>query len=139
MRASCRRSSAVRCKWRRLYMNEPRKCLDLYKVISQHFPTGTKPKEDNDLLISGQTDSTDRNRLVTSTIPITIHGIGQRSVPGYGIFGRRSGAQVGYISFPPAGDITILTWWRAYVVKGSCEPAVVQLLARSPMPTGQRR
>jgi hypothetical protein len=47
-------------------MNEPRICRDLYKVLHQHFPAGTKPTEDIELLISGKTDSTDRNGPVPS-------------------------------------------------------------------------
>ena len=80
-------------------MNEPRECRDLYKVPHQHFPADTKPAEGNELLISGQTDSTDRNGPVPSKTAANIHGTGQCSMPGYGIFGRRSGAQV---RFPPS-------------------------------------
>jgi hypothetical protein len=62
-------------------MNEPRECLDLYKMLSQHFPAGTKPTEDNELLIPGQTDSTDRKGPVPGKTAANIHGTGQCSVP----------------------------------------------------------
>jgi len=42
-------------------MNEPRECRELYKVLHQRFPADTKSDDDDELLISGQTDSTDRN------------------------------------------------------------------------------
>lgn len=48
-------------------MNEPRECRDLYNVLHQRFPADTKPGEDNELLVSWQTDSKDRNGPVPST------------------------------------------------------------------------
>jgi len=94
-------------------MNEPRLRRDLCKMLWQHFPDGTKPTEGNEFLISGQTDSTNRNGPVPSKTAANIHGTGPCSVPGYGIFGRRSGAQV---SFPPGTSVP---------------PPVVSLLRRS--------
>jgi hypothetical protein len=65
----------VSCNGRRLETNELRKRRDLYKVLSQHFPTGNKPTEDKELPISGQTDSMDCNRHLPSKIDSRLLGL----------------------------------------------------------------